>query len=162
MDEKSSASDSPADDEKRVPFNTVPNAYNNADQGGQVQANHTKSYNDNSLRPPNLAQVRSNGSTWSQRSYAGADGYTHFNEDEEAERQPPAEEEAVPQETENKFEVTWDGDDDPMNPKSRTLARKWLIVLICASCSLCVTCASAMITSTYAQLEAEFGWLKQL
>jgi hypothetical protein len=36
------------------------------------------------------------------------------------------------------FEVTWDGDDDPMNPRSMPYARKWIIVIIVSASSLCV------------------------
>ncbi len=39
---------------------------------------------------------------------------------------------------EKQYEVQWDGDLDPGNPKSMQKARKWLIVLIVSSCSLCV------------------------
>ncbi|MCJ1474179.1 hypothetical protein MMC13_002837 [Lambiella insularis] len=53
-------------------------------------------------------------------------------------------------------EVTWDGDDDPMNPRSMTTARKWLIVIVSSS-SLCVTCTSSLYTSTYSQLTVEFA-----
>ncbi|TKA61537.1 hypothetical protein B0A49_08178 [Cryomyces minteri] len=58
---------------------------------------------------------------------------------------------------EREFEVKWDGDNDPMNPRSKSKLHKWIIVLIVSSSSLCVTCASAMYTSTYAQIEPEFG-----
>lgn len=37
------------------------------------------------------------------------------------------------------FEVHWDGGDrDPMNPRSRSKARKWVVVLIVSASSLCV------------------------
>ena len=39
---------------------------------------------------------------------------------------------------EKNFEVAWDGDDDPMNPRSMRTSRKWLIVLIVSTSSLCV------------------------
>ena len=42
------------------------------------------------------------------------------------------------QTSEKQYEVQWDGDLDPGNPKSMRKARKWLIVLIVSSCSLCV------------------------
>ena len=44
-----------------------------------------------------------------------------------------------------------------MNPKNKPTPRKWLVVVIIAFSSLCVTCASALYTSTYQQLEPEFG-----
>ncbi|MCJ1395277.1 hypothetical protein MMC18_008161 [Xylographa bjoerkii] len=61
------------------------------------------------------------------------------------------------QESEKNFEVGWDGDDDPMNPRSMSTGRKWLIVLIVSSSSLCVTCTSSLYTSTYSQITVEFG-----
>lgn len=37
------------------------------------------------------------------------------------------------------YDVVWDGGDaDPMNPRSMSLARKWLVVLIVSASSLCV------------------------
>jgi hypothetical protein len=36
------------------------------------------------------------------------------------------------------FLVGWEGPDDPMNPRSRSLAVKWIIVLINSSAALCV------------------------
>ncbi|PBP27685.1 MFS general substrate transporter [Diplocarpon rosae] len=55
------------------------------------------------------------------------------------------------------FDVGWDGgDSDPLNPRSLSLARKWLVVLIISASSLCVTCASSIYTSTYGQITKEF------
>lgn len=56
---------------------------------------------------------------------------------------------------EKDFEVSWEGDHDPMNPESMGKARKWLIVAIASTSSTCVTCASSLYTSTYAQLEKD-------
>lgn len=37
------------------------------------------------------------------------------------------------------YEVGWDdGDNDPLNPRSKSKAAKWTIVLICSFASLCV------------------------
>ncbi|KAI0596970.1 major facilitator superfamily transporter [Biscogniauxia sp. FL1348] len=55
------------------------------------------------------------------------------------------------------FEVGWDGDDDPRCPRSIPLVRKWLMVIIIGMGSLCVTCASSIYTSTYSQMNPEFG-----
>ncbi|KAK6954976.1 hypothetical protein Daesc_002606 [Daldinia eschscholtzii] len=38
------------------------------------------------------------------------------------------------------FEVAWDGDDDPLCPRSMATARKWLAVITVGMGSLCVTC----------------------
>jgi hypothetical protein len=40
---------------------------------------------------------------------------------------------------EDPFEVSWEGgESDPMNPRSMSGARKWLVVLIVSASSLCV------------------------
>lgn len=36
------------------------------------------------------------------------------------------------------FEVRWDGEHDPTNPKNMHIVRRWLIVLIVSSCSFSV------------------------
>ncbi|KAI0131191.1 MFS general substrate transporter [Daldinia grandis] len=54
------------------------------------------------------------------------------------------------------FEVSWDGDDDPMCPRSMTTARKWLTVITVGMGSLCVTCTSSIYASTYGQMNPEF------
>ncbi|KAG4438106.1 hypothetical protein IFR05_006427 [Cadophora sp. M221] len=55
------------------------------------------------------------------------------------------------------YDVVWEGGDmDPLNPRSMTLARKWLVVLIVSASSLCVTCTSSIYTSTYGQITKEF------
>ncbi|KAB8293881.1 hypothetical protein EYC80_009360 [Monilinia laxa] len=61
------------------------------------------------------------------------------------------------------FEVRFDGgDSDPMCPRSMAHGRKWLIVIIVSASSFCVTCASSMYTSTYAQLEKEFNCSREV
>jgi hypothetical protein len=71
----------------------------------------------------------------SHHSRAGGDGYTCL--DAEGTTQGPNKPRtgAV---TEQPYLVTWDGDADPENPRSMGKLRRWLIVLICASSSLCV------------------------
>lgn len=111
----------------------------------------------------------------SHHSRAGGDGYTCL--DAEANAKGPSNSRPGPI-TEQPYLVTWDGDADPENPRSMGKLRRWLIVLICASSSLCVyvinsiyeplhahkltiakcrTCTSSLYTSTYSQLEPEFG-----
>ncbi|KAI0537053.1 major facilitator superfamily domain-containing protein [Xylaria digitata] len=58
---------------------------------------------------------------------------------------------------EDPFEVSFDGDDDPMCPRSMSLARKWFLVCLVGLGSLCVTCTSSIYTSTYGQMNPEFG-----
>ncbi|TVY78381.1 Efflux pump atB [Lachnellula suecica] len=67
---------------------------------------------------------------------------------DEEKRQPPTLGEA--------FLVEWDGDSDPLNPRSFSLVRKWLYVFIVAAGSLLVTCTSSLYASCYEQLMAEF------
>ncbi|KAI1829597.1 hypothetical protein DTO006G1_8334 [Penicillium roqueforti] len=52
--------------------------------------------------------------------------------------------------------VGWE-ENDPMNPRNMSKARRWLVVVIISMGSLCVTCASSMYTTTYDQLMSEFG-----
>lgn len=56
-----------------------------------------------------------------------------------------------------KYEVGWDGDEDPMNPRNMDKARKWLVTFTMALCSMCVTCTSSLYTMTYNQIDKEFG-----
>jgi multidrug resistance protein len=58
---------------------------------------------------------------------------------------------------EKQFLVDWDGPDDPMNPKNKTTARKWVIVIIIAFGSYCVTNTSSLYTTTYEGMNREFG-----
>ena len=111
----------------------------------------------------------------SHHSRAGGDGYTCLDAEGNVQGPNKSRTGAV---TEQPYLVTWDGDADPENPRSMGKLRRWLIVLICASSSLCVyvmvllcqvlqkhkltnakcrTCTSSLYTSTYSQLEPEFG-----
>ena len=56
-------------------------------------------------------------------------------EDEDGHRALPDDSEQDP---EKAYEVKWDGDHDPMNPRSIGTLRKWLIVIIVSASSLCV------------------------
>lgn len=76
-----------------------------------------------------LPHTKSLRSIKSHRSYAGGDGYTCFSEDEG--RRP-----SIPSGDTAEFLVTWDGDADPMNPRSMAMSRRWAIVLILASSSV--------------------------
>jgi hypothetical protein len=132
-----------------------------------------------------LSRQISSHSISSQRSYAGGDGYTCFAESEE--NRAASRQQAVLEE-ERKFEVNWEGsvDEDPESPRKMNKLRRWAIVLIVSSSSLCVyvrpshwkelrnstcnlslsrslrmlidarTCTSSLYTSTYHQLMKEF------
>lgn len=54
-------------------------------------------------------------------------------------------------------EVVFEGDDDPLNPKNLPTWRKWSIVIILALGSICVTLTSSVYTTTYEQMNREFG-----
>ena len=111
------------------------------------------------LNPHPLQHLRSHSSARSTRSYT--DGYSHFQTDSaDVESAQPVSDPAanVNDDSEGKeFEVRMEGDADPWNPKRLATARKWCIVLIGSLSSICVTCASALYTATYGQLEQEFG-----
>jgi hypothetical protein len=66
--------------------------------------------------------------TESHHSRAGADGYTWRGDG-------PGARAAV---VEEPYLVAFDGDADPECPRSMSTLRRWMIVLICASSSLCV------------------------
>lgn len=102
----------------------------------------------NRLQAP-LSHSRSRSSARSIRSHT--DGYTHFHDKDEDPEENGQERQG------KEFEVHFDGDADPFNPKNRSTHQKWAIVLIGSLCSLCVTCASALYTSTYDQMEKEFN-----
>ncbi|KAI4724107.1 MFS general substrate transporter [Aureobasidium sp. EXF-10728] len=116
------------DDEERVPFDVVPNPDTRVDQGADEKAVRHSRDSDTDEQPRPRSKDEESGIT------AMGDGGAN----------------------EKEFEVTWDGDDDPINPRSMAYARKWIIVIIVSASSLCVTCTSALYTSTYAQLEPEF------
>ena len=85
------------------------------------------------------------------RSYGNGYGCTTFHDDEEN----SADTEKGP-DPNKQFEVRFNGDSDPMNPRSFSKVRKWTIVVIVSAGSTCVTCASSMYTLTYAQITTEF------
>ncbi|KKZ68044.1 hypothetical protein EMCG_06254 [[Emmonsia] crescens] len=111
---------------------------------------------ENEARPASRVSSRSSRSI--SRVYSLSDGYTHpsVNNDrlQEPEEEQRAEEASTRPGTE--YIVRWDGPDDPGNPRNRSLARKWVIVLVMAVGSVCVTCASSLYTMTYAQIMEEF------
>lgn len=142
---KSSSDESHMDkEEKNIPFETSPLAQRTVHPttDGLSQLSSAKR-----IRSQSRPSIRSHES-WT-------DGYqvARENEDDE-EKQLPA---AGEQPSKEEFQVAFDGDNDPENPRSKTLARKWLINIITCSSAVCVTCASSMVTSTYTQLEREFG-----
>ena len=83
-----------------------------------------------------LQKTQSRSSQRSHRSYT-ADGYGYYQYDEKDDQQPTKD----PNDPDGKeFEVQFDGDADPMNPKNRTSMRKWLICILVSASALCVVC----------------------
>ena len=87
------------------------------------------------------------------RSRSWVDGHSgYFSNEEESQEEPgngdsPAEG--------KEFEVKFD-ENDPLNPRNMSTARKWIVVFTLAFGSLCVTCTSSLYTTTYDQIDVEF------
>ena len=84
----------------------------------------------------------------SYRSYSDGNGYTSFRDDENgvSAGQTDGTEEEKP------FEVQWDGDHDPLNPRSFSTAKKWLIVVIVSMSSTCVYVHTIIIVLQFMKL----------
>ena len=114
-----------------------------------------------------LTQIHSHASRRNQlrptRSYV--DSHSYYSErrsDDEDDHEtttylPTSKDDPSVRDEKGYQEVVFDGLDDPMNPKGLPTWRKWSIVLVLACGSLCVTFASSAYTSTYHQMNAEFG-----
>ncbi|RMZ68802.1 benomyl methotrexate resistance [Pyrenophora seminiperda CCB06] len=135
-----------ADEEKAMGFAGAGNSSTEEQSVGVTGMDRSRNRRSQDNR--SLKTVRSH------HSRAGGDGYTCL--DAEANNHGPHRAKSGPV-TEQPYLVTWDGDADPENPRSMSKLRRWAIVLICAASSLCVTCTSSLYTSTYSQLEPEFG-----
>ena len=96
------------------------------------------------------------GSLQRSRSSGDGHGFTVHKDDEEEAAAAAAKDEENGVE-EKQFEVQWDGEGDPMNPRNLGTGRKWAIVLVISAGSTCVTCTSSMYTLTYDQITVEFG-----
>lgn len=118
-------------------------------------------FHEKPQRPHLGAPLQQTRSRSSARSRSYTDGYSHFEQDDDEAKDERSPDDDAPEEG-KEFEVQFDGDSDPMNPKNRPKWRKWIIVLIGSGCSLCVTCASALYTSTYEQMEQEFNISREL
>lgn len=85
---------------------------------------------------PQVAQPKPASTTSFTRSLSRQRSHNYWSCDEnndEAVRQEGGEEEKDP------FEVAWEnGEEDPMNPRSKSKIGKWTIVLICSAASFCV------------------------
>ena len=102
-----------------------------------------------------VASTRSQARSHLSRTRSYVDGHgTFFSDDGESDEEEREEEEQDPNKP---FEVGWDGEEDSMNPRNLSTARKWAVVMTLAFGSLCVTCTSSLYTTTYDQMDAEFG-----
>ena len=147
-------------------YNNLHDHDTNAETSIAKEKSRTTNETANHLTP--IHPSRSRSSVRSQRSYAGADGYTHFEHDDHHDEYSPTahendEKRGSPTASDNNtkaFEVQWSGPDDPMNPKSDAWApmwRKWSIVILGSGSAMCVTFASALYTSAYGGMEEQFG-----
>jgi hypothetical protein len=80
------------------------------------------------------------------------DGHGYLSAQDEDDNQSPGQDVDVEGSPDKSFQVTWDGDDDPMNPRNKSTTRKWFIVITLAFGSLCVTCTSSLYTTTYGKV----------
>ncbi|KAK7569587.1 major facilitator superfamily domain-containing protein [Phyllosticta citricarpa] len=141
----SSVAHSPIDEEKRPPR-------------GQSDATFAP------IKPEDRDDRASLQPVQSHRSYAASDGYTHWDEEGAAPGTRSRSRGARGQATdpEQEFEVTWDtlpnseASKSVQNPRNMSLARRWLIVIIVSTSSLCVAATSSLYTSTYQHLEQRF------
>ncbi|KAI9718792.1 MAG: hypothetical protein M1812_003966 [Candelaria pacifica] len=111
---------------------------------------------DGDSNPANKSKSRPQSTRSGRSLVSGADFYTCSSGEEEQQRRQTASGKNSPVDPEKSYEVHWDGDNDPMNPRSTSKSKKWLYVIILSSSSILVTCTSSIYTSTYAQLTEEF------
>lgn len=89
----------------------------------------------NSLPPGSRSSSRPN-SIRSMSRVRSQNGYSCDNHDE-TDSENTADPEAAAEK--DPYEVGWDdGENDPLNPRSKSKVMKWLIVIICSLSSLCV------------------------
>ncbi|CAM1501923.1 Fc.00g039070.m01.CDS01 [Cosmosporella sp. VM-42] len=101
-------------------------------------------------RRPSLSHSRRSSTSGTIARALSQNGYSC--DPEESDEPPDPEPEKDP------FEVGFDhGDADPWCPRRFNKLKKWTIVIIVSMASFCVTGASSIYTSTYEQMEAEFG-----
>jgi hypothetical protein len=125
--------------EKPGPEADYDNEVNSSDGlGPGLKEIRTAKVSRTSTRTPAISRTTTRRS---QRSYFGGhDGYSCYSEDV-----PAADAENAGQLSDgDSFDVKWDGgDEDPLNPRHKSKLRKWVIVLILSSASLCVWVSSS-------------------
>ncbi|KAJ5414101.1 hypothetical protein N7509_000728 [Penicillium cosmopolitanum] len=110
--------------------------------------------NNSTTNPSSNAQATPSRSL--ERSWSLNDGTSLAGDEGRAERISSDEEHAG-----ENFMVGWD-EDDALNPRNMSKARRWMVVIIISMGSLCVTCCSSMYTVTYDQLIKEFNCSKEV
>lgn len=163
---------------EKVPIEkaSIDSAEANTETGTTNSANHDEARFE-SIRPAtgtsagaratgrSAVRTRSSGmSTRSSlsrvRSYNGygCDEYDEPGSSEEGAGGDPEKGQGAQAREKDPFEVGFEGGNaDPWCPRSMNPARKWAIVGLTSMGSFCVTCASSIYTSTYTQMNAEFG-----
>lgn len=102
--------------------------------------------------------IRSSMSRVRSHNGYGCDDYDGPGSSEEDSGGDPEKGQAGEAREKDPFEVGFEGGNaDPWCPRSMNPARKWAIVGLTSMGSFCVTCASSIYTSTYTQMNAEFG-----
>lgn len=103
------------------------------------------------------ASTRSLSRMRSNNGY-GCDDLDEPGSEEDSGGDDPEKGEAAQAREKDPFEVGFEGGNaDPWCPRSMATGRKWAIVGLTSMGSFCVTCASSIYTSTYTQMNAEFG-----
>ncbi|KAB8222991.1 major facilitator superfamily domain-containing protein [Aspergillus novoparasiticus] len=105
-----------------------------------------------SLSPP----PSSASATYHHSNSRSSWGSEQFSQDKYGEYPATRVEGTLPRADHGPYEVSFDGDQDPMCPRSMSSVRKWVIVLIVCTGTLCVTCTSSIYTTTYTQMDPEF------
>lgn len=114
-------------------------------------ASHASRKTQSSQLKPTRSYIDSHG------TYSGYDSEHEANADSNTvDRSSGSGDDAVAEEKSYR-EVVFEGSDDPMNPKNLPTWRKWSIVIILALGSICVTLTSSIYTTTYDQMDKEFG-----
>ena len=117
----------------------------NASKEARKRLEQTQSYGDG------------HGFVYHVQSRGGRSTKSGSGEKRESHKEDAEKDEDEDEEEEDQYRVGWDGDNDPEDPRSKSTARKWLVVILLCIGSLCVTCTSSIVPSTFSQTEREFG-----
>lgn len=142
-------------EEKVDDFQSNDRASLESDTNSENGTDNTKRQTTNSGVLVPVTSHRSQRSASQRRSIIDGSGHCYSNSENPNQERGPQDIEAISDE--KAFEVGYEGEDDPMNPKNMKPWRKWSVVIILAFGALCVTCTSSLYTITYDQMDAEFG-----